>query len=46
MVNKRLNVSISMKAHEVIEDYQHKNHLESKDDSVEKIMLEFNKRKF
>ena len=41
MANKRLNVSINEKAHKVIERYKFDNNLITKDDAVEKILIEF-----
>lgn len=44
MQNKRLNVSISIKAHRIIEKYQFDNDLDRKDDAVEKIILSHKKQ--
>lgn len=45
MANKRLNVSIDIKAHKIIEKYQFDNDLDRKDDAIEKLIFEFKKIK-
>ena len=45
MQKKGLNVDISIEAHEIIEKYQFDNHLDRKDDAVEKLILIHKKQK-
>lgn len=44
MAQKRLNVSISIDAHKIIEKYKFENDLVTKDEAVDQLILEFGEK--